>query len=146
MIIVKHKNGDSFVNEKNIFMFEHIRTANEVFIKYDAEHTFFIRDVESVTYTTTMEEYKSDGSEIEDLKKEVEDTKNCLYRNRVNAMMFSDKVVEYDYFIKRIQQAMKEDDLTLGGLKSWIEDDIKTLNKELAMINERYKEMKEGSV
>ena len=146
MIIVKHKNGDTFVNEKNIIMLEHIKTSNEVFLKYEVEHTDSIRGVESVTYTTTMEEYKSEGSEIEDLKKEVEDTKNCLYRNRVNAMMFSDKVVEYDYFIKRIQQAMKEDDLTLGGLKSWIEDDIKTLNKELAMINERYKGMKEESV
>lgn len=146
MIIVKHKNGDTFVNEKNIIMLEHIKTSNEVFLEYEVEHTDSIRGVESVTYTTTMEEYKSEGSEIEDLKGELEDMKKCLYRNRVNGMMFSDKVVEYDYFIKRIQQAMKEDDLTLGGLKSWIEDDIKTLNKELAMINERYKGMKEESV
>lgn len=86
MIIVKTKNGDVFVNEKETMSVIHNRDEHTAYIdesKMPGEfrHIFPpIEHVESVSYINehTGNEWKDEGSQVKDLQRLLADTKNEL--------------------------------------------------------------------
>ena len=87
MIIIKTNNGAKFVNEKEAVMVCHDKKAKQVsFHTRETMQGVTINDVESVTYVSDAHpfEYKDEGSEIENLKKQLEDEKrenNKIYKH-----------------------------------------------------------------
>ena len=75
MIIVKTKNGDSFINDKAVTMVDHDREYAEVTVYRDVGASYNIEDVESIIYTSDAQpvEWKDEGSELEMLKKRLKD-------------------------------------------------------------------------
>ena len=74
MIIVKTKNGDRFINEKQVTMVYHDREKAVVNAYGDKVYLFEIKDVECVIYTNDVQptEWKDEGSEIQRLKAIIE--------------------------------------------------------------------------
>lgn len=84
MIIVKTKNGDRFINDKAVTMVEHDR-EKAVANAYGDKGVFFrIEDVEGVVYTNDAQptSWKDEGSEIQRLKKELDEEKEWGGRMR----------------------------------------------------------------
>jgi len=84
MIIVKTKNGDRFINDKAVTMVEHDR-ENAVVNAYGDKGVFFhIEDVEGIIYTNDAQptSWKDEGSEIQRLKKELDEEKEWGGRMR----------------------------------------------------------------
>ena len=77
MIIVKTKNGDRFINDKAVTIVEHDRERSVVdFYDVDGDkYLYEIKDVEGIIYTNDAQpmEWKDEGSEIERLKKELDE-------------------------------------------------------------------------
>ena len=143
MIIVKTSRGDVFVNEKNMISLKHDKKDKCVLHKYHEDDSLVINNVESVLYSTLIEEYKSDGSEVLKLKDKVKELSDSSYKNRRMAVMYSDKVNDYDYFVKSIGQAINGKDLTLEGLLAIIKHDLEILNNRIEGINKIFKETEE---
>ena len=143
MIIVKTSRGDVFVNEKNMISLKHDKKDKCVLHKYREDDSLVINNVESVLYSTLIEEYKSDGSEVLKLKDKVKELSDSSYKNRRMAVMYSDKVNDYDYFVKSIGQAINGKDLTLEGLLAIIKHDLEILNNRIEGINKIFKETEE---
>jgi len=85
MIIIKTANGDVFVNEKTTHIVEHNRENKTVVIRnpqYKLNST--IHDVESVIYTNDAQptSWKDEGSEIQRLKKELDEEREWGGRMR----------------------------------------------------------------
>lgn len=81
MIIVKTDNGTKFINEKEAVMVCHDKKAKKVsFHTRETMQGVTIHDVESVMYSSDSHpfEFKDEGSEIEKLKKELENEKRRL--------------------------------------------------------------------
>jgi hypothetical protein len=74
MIIIKTKNGDVMVNEKSIRSVTQNKKERLAFIN-SKNGSETIKDVESVLYFNDVEaiQYKDEGSEVEELKKRLED-------------------------------------------------------------------------
>jgi hypothetical protein len=77
MIIVKTKNGDRFINDKAVTMVEHDREKTVANAYGDKGVFFRIEDVEGVVYTNDAQptSWKDEGSEIQRLKKELDEEK-----------------------------------------------------------------------
>ena len=84
MIIVKTKNGDRFINDKAVTMVEHDRVNAAVNVKGDKGVFFHIEDVEGIIYTNDAQptSWKDEGSEIQRLKKELDEEKEWGGRMR----------------------------------------------------------------
>ena len=143
MIIVKTSRGDVFVNEKNMISLEHDKKNKCALHKYREDDRLVINNVESVLYSTLIEEYKSEGSEVLKLKAEIKELSDSSYKNRRMAVMYSDKVNDYDYFVKSIGQAINGKDLTLEALLAIIKHNLDILNDRIEGINKIFKETEE---
>ena len=84
MIIVKTKNGDRFINDKAVTMVEHDREKAVVNAYGDKGVFFHIEDVEGIIYTNDAQptSWKDEGSEIQRLKKELDEEKEWGGRMR----------------------------------------------------------------
>ena len=84
MIIVKTKNGDRFINDKAVTMVEHDREKAVVNAHGDKGAYYHIEDVEGIIYTNDAQptSWKDEGSEIQRLKKELEEEKDWGERMR----------------------------------------------------------------
>ena len=85
MIIVKTSNGDMFVNEKETQIVQHDKANKMVVIRSQKDGlNCNIKDVESIIYTNeahpTM--WKDEGSELETLKKQLDDVCRLMDRYR----------------------------------------------------------------
>ena len=143
MIIVKTSRGDVFVNEKNMISLEHDKKNKFALHKYREDDRLVINNVESVLYSTLIEEYKSEGSEVLKLKAKIKELSDSSYKNRRMAVMYSDKVNDYDYFVKSIGQAINGKDLTLEALLAIIKHNLDILNDRIEGINKIFKETEE---
>ena len=74
MIIVKTKNGDRFINDKEVRMVEHDREKAVVNAYGDEGWYSHFEDVEGVLYTSDAQptSWKDEGSEIQQLKAVIE--------------------------------------------------------------------------
>ena len=84
MIIVKTKNGDRFINDKAVTMVEHEREKAVVNAYGDKGVFFHIEDVEGIIYTNDAQptSWKDEGSEIQRLKKELDEEREWGERMR----------------------------------------------------------------
>ena len=80
MIIVKTSNGDRFINEAETLQVNHVKDKKMVEVwpsrwgnQQQQPQYYIIEHVESVIYTTQETKWKDDGSELETLKKRLED-------------------------------------------------------------------------
>ena len=80
MIIVKTNNGDCFINEAETLQISHIKDKAQVEVwpsrwgnQQQQPQYYIIEHVESVIYTTQETKWKDEGSELETLKKRLED-------------------------------------------------------------------------
>ena len=80
MIIVKTNNGDRFINEAETLQVSHIKDKALVEVwpsrwgnQQQQPQYYIIEHVESVIYTTQETKWKDEGSELETLKKRLED-------------------------------------------------------------------------
>ena len=80
MIIVKTNNGDRFINEAETLQVSHIKDKAMVEVwpsrwgnQQQQPQYYIIEHVESVIYTTQETKWKDEGSELETLKKRLED-------------------------------------------------------------------------
>ena len=80
MIIVKTNNGDRFINEAETLQINHIKDKAQVEVwpsrwsnQQQQPQYYIIEHVESVIYTTQETKWKDEGSELETLKKRLED-------------------------------------------------------------------------
>ena len=76
MIIVKTKNGDKFVNDKNIICLEHDHKRETVtYWATDSKHGSGFAEVEGVIYTNDAQptSWKDEGSDIKRLEERLED-------------------------------------------------------------------------
>jgi hypothetical protein len=75
MIIVKTKNGDSFINDKAVTMVAHDREKAVVNAHGDNGLFFHIEDVEGIIYANDAQAiaWKDEGSEIERLQKKLDE-------------------------------------------------------------------------
>ena len=102
MIIVKTSNGDRFINEAETLQVSHNKDKALVEVwpsrwgnQQQQPQYYIIEHVESVIYTTQETKWKDDGSELETLKKRLEDicklvdqyrekeTENIILENRI---------------------------------------------------------------
>ena len=102
MIIVKTSNGDRFINEAETLQVSHIKDKALVEVwpsrwgnQQQQPQYYIIEHVESVIYTTQDTKWKDEGSELETLKKRLEDicqlvdqyrkkeTENIILENRI---------------------------------------------------------------
>ena len=102
MIIVKTKNGDRFINEAEVLQVNHVKDKEMVEVwpsrwgnQQQQPQYYIIEHVESVIYTTQETKWKDEGSELETLKKRLEDicklmdqyrkkeTENIILENRI---------------------------------------------------------------
>lgn len=98
MIIVKTNNGDRFINEAETLQINHIRDKALVEVwpsrwgnQQQQPQYYIIEHVESVIYTTQETKWKDEGSELETLKKRLEDfykleTENIILENRITQL------------------------------------------------------------
>ena len=105
MIIVKTKNGDKFINEKESVMVCHDKEKKQVsFHTREAMQGVKINDVESVIYITDAQpiEYKDEGSEIERLqaivKKNISENTDLIVKCNQQASI----IEEYAFFLRRV--------------------------------------------
>ena len=84
MIIVKTKNGDRFINDKSVTMVEHDKEKAVVNAYGDKGVFFHIEDVEGIIYTNDAQptSWKDEGSEIQRLKKELDEEREWGERMR----------------------------------------------------------------
>ena len=80
MIIVKTNNGDRFINEAETLQINHIRDKAQVEVwpsrwgnQQQQPQYYIIEHVEAVIYTIQETKWKDEGSELETLKKRLED-------------------------------------------------------------------------
>ena len=102
MIIVKTNNGDRFINEAETLQVSHNKDKALVEVwpsrwgnQQQQPQYYIIEHVESVIYTTQETKWKDEGSELETLKKRLEDicklvdkyrekeTENIILENRI---------------------------------------------------------------
>ena len=98
MIIVKTNNGDRFINEAETLQVSHIKDKALVEVwpsrwgnQQQQPQYYIIEHVESVIYTTQETKWKDEGSELETLKKRLEDfykleTENIILENRITQL------------------------------------------------------------
>ena len=84
MIIVKTKNGDRFINDKAVAMVEHVRDKAVVNAYGDKGAYYHIEDVEGIIYTNDAQpmHWKDEGSEIQRLKKELDEQREWADKMR----------------------------------------------------------------
>ena len=84
MIIVKTKNGDRFINDKAVTMVEHVRDKAVVNAYGDKGVWFHVEDVEGIIYTNDAQptSWKDEGSEIQRLKKELDEQREWADKMR----------------------------------------------------------------
>ena len=102
MIIVKTNNGDRFINEAETLQVSHNKDKALVEVwpsrwgnQQQQPQYYIIEHVESVIYTTQETKWRDEGSELETLKKRLEDicklvdqyrkkeTENIILENRI---------------------------------------------------------------
>ena len=99
MIIVKTKNGDRFINDKAVTMVEHDREKAVVNAYGDKGVFFHIEDVEGIIYTNDAQptSWKDEGSEIQRLKKELDELRewgNKMCDEHMKMMLERDELKE----------------------------------------------------
>jgi hypothetical protein len=85
MIIVKTKNGDSFINDKAVTLVTHNKEKAIVkFICDKTGNTGYIYDVESIIYNNESQpiSWQENGSEIERLKAKLDEYQEFIYKAR----------------------------------------------------------------
>ena len=111
MIIVKTSNGDRFINEAEILQINHIRDKALVEVwpsrwgnQQQQPQYYIIEHVESVIYTTQETKWKDEGSELETLKKQLDDVCRLIdqYRKKeTENIILEDKIV-------RLQEKLRD--------------------------------------
>ena len=91
MIIIKTKNGDVFLNEKEVIYVEHEKKNKRVYISAQNRNIGNIENVESVTFISDTEpiKYKDEGSEVVNLKAQAKEREENI--NKVWNLMFDIK-------------------------------------------------------
>lgn len=84
MIIVKTKNGDRFINDKAVTMVAHDREKAVVNAHGENGAYYHIEDVEGIIYTNDAQpmHWKDEGSEIQRLKKELDEQREWADKMR----------------------------------------------------------------
>ena len=84
MIIVKTKNGDRFINDKAVTMVAHDREKAVVNAHGENGAYYHIEDVEGIIYTNDAQpmHWKDEGSEIQRLKKELDELREWADKMR----------------------------------------------------------------
>ena len=84
MIIVKTKNGDRFINDKAVAMVAHDRDKAVVNAHGENGAYYHIEDVEGIIYTNDAQptSWKDEGSEIQRLKKELDEQREWADKMR----------------------------------------------------------------
>ena len=84
MIIIKTKNGDRFINDKAVTMVERDRGKAVVNVNGDKGGFFHIENVEGIIYTNDAQptSWKDEGSEIDTLKKKLDEQRDWGIRVR----------------------------------------------------------------
>ena len=84
MIIVKTKNGDRFINDKAVTMVAHDREKAVVNAHGENGAYYHIEDVEGIIYTNDAQptSWKDEGSEIQRLKKELDEQREWADKMR----------------------------------------------------------------
>ena len=84
MIIVKTKNGDRFINDKAVTMVAHDREKAVVNAHGENGAYYHIEDVEGIIYTNDAQpmHWKDDGSEIQRMKKELDEQREWADKMR----------------------------------------------------------------
>jgi len=116
MIIVKTKNGDSFINDKAVTMVDHDREYAAVTVYRDGDKdgaSYVIEDVESIIYTNDAQptEWKEDGSEIQRLKAEIVKEKKEYSQLCVHFSYLREWFMIYEEAIISIKKQSKQAEL-----------------------------------
>lgn len=138
MIVVRAKKGVVFINEKKCTCIEHnIKKKSVVWVS--DTHTCNAHDVESIKLVSDDEkyEYKSESSEVIELKQKLEEVKNFKDNLRRAYMYVCDREYEYMQFVNDIKKIIDSDDLTLAGYKEMTKRHIDVLTKNIERITER---------
>ena len=103
MIIVKTKNGDRFINDKAVTMVAHDREKAVVNAHGENGAYYHIEDVEGIIYTNDAQptSWKDEGSEIQRLKKELDEQKEWADKMRYEHLQM---MQERDELKERIAQ------------------------------------------
>lgn len=92
MIIVKGKKCELFVNENNIITLVHTQTTKTVNIWHGDNAPLNVFDVESVLYTNNLETYKSEGSEVKELNRQINELRKEYDKLRCNYAQLLDEM------------------------------------------------------
>jgi hypothetical protein len=85
MIIVKTKNGNCFINDKDVTIVEHNKEKATVsYFCDETGNTGYINDVESIIYNNESQpiSWQENGSEIERLKAKLDEYQEFIYKAR----------------------------------------------------------------
>ena len=111
MIIVKTKNGDSFINDKKMEVITHDKGTRHVYF-YNGQHSESIDKVESVNYFSDAQptSYCDRGSEVEELllKLEILDARKDYWHNLAGA--YSNFTFALRTFVESIQGSLDVSD------------------------------------
>ena len=103
MIIVKTKNGDRFINDKAVTMVAHDKDKAVVNAHGENGAYYHIEDVEGIIYTNDAQptSWKDEGSEIQRLKKELDELREWADKMRGEHTMV---MMERDELKERVAQ------------------------------------------
>ena len=109
MIIVKTKNGDRFINDKAVTMVAHDREKAVVNAHGENGAYYHIEDVEGIIYTNDAQpmHWKDEGSEIERLKKELDELREWADKMRYEHLQM---MQERDELKERLAQLEPKED------------------------------------
>ena len=109
MIIVKTKNGDRFINEKAVIEVAHDKKKAEVNAYGDKGVFFHIEEVESVFYTNDAQptSWKDEGSEIDTLKKKLDEQRDWGIKIRDEYMKLQKERDELEERLAKLEQKQK---------------------------------------
>lgn len=110
MIIVKTKNGDRFINEKDFAKIEHHKNVAEVFCFDKEDNLCRYEGVECVVYVSDAQpvSWTDEGSEIQRLKSEYEKLKKDYDHMMEHSRFIREWFFIYDEAFCRIQGAMAQ--------------------------------------
>ena len=109
MIIVKTKNGDRFINDKAVTMVEHDREKAVVTAYRDDGASYNIKDVEGIIYTNDAQptSWKDEGSEIDTLKKKLDEQRDWGIKIRDEYMKLQKERDELEERLAKLEQKQK---------------------------------------
>ena len=126
MIIVKTKNGDSFINDKAVTMVDHDREYAAVAVYCDDDGdgaSYTIEDVEGIIYTSDAQpvEWKDEGSEIQRLKAKLEKQKKKYSRLCDQFEYWNHKCYAYESAIMSINEWAEQAEQKGENMKSLLD-------------------------